>query len=191
MTMNVNNYCITWKTKNYIQTDVPRNLLFLIIVNLQIQKYSTFYCKLVKVQMLCILCNNWCLFRLGSMTPDLSLASFYTYRGSSFLARVRQTVLYIITETDRVSYWVYHYDTFSETILFIFLFFRGFPCFDLRQIDSVKLCKVRPQITRTSILNKIKYSQICVQRQPLGQQNSGRYWQVVVVDRWLLFRGVR
>jgi len=29
-----------------------------------------FYCKLVKVRTFCILCNNWCLFRLWSLTPD-------------------------------------------------------------------------------------------------------------------------
>ena len=36
----------------------------------------THYCKLVKVQTLCILCNNWCLFVSRSSTPDLSLVLF-------------------------------------------------------------------------------------------------------------------
>jgi len=47
------------------------------------------YCDLVKVRTLCILCNNWWLFRSRSTMPGLSLASFYTKLGSSFLARVR------------------------------------------------------------------------------------------------------
>jgi len=32
--------------------------------------------NLMKVQTLCILCNNWCLFCLRSLTPDLSFALF-------------------------------------------------------------------------------------------------------------------
>jgi len=36
------------------------------------------YCKLVKVQTLCILCNNWCLFGLKIWSQVGSLASVYT-----------------------------------------------------------------------------------------------------------------
>ncbi len=37
---------------------------------------ETNYCKLVKVQMLCILCNNLCLFVPRELMPKPSLASF-------------------------------------------------------------------------------------------------------------------
>ncbi len=37
--------------------------------------WGSIYCKLVKVQMLCILCNNWCLYCLISLTLDLGLVS--------------------------------------------------------------------------------------------------------------------
>jgi len=44
-------------------------------VKLKILKIFLYqYCKLVKVQTLCILCNNWCLFGSSSLMPDLSLA---------------------------------------------------------------------------------------------------------------------
>jgi len=35
----------------------------------------TMYCKLVKVLMLCILCNNWCLFAPIVQTPELAIVS--------------------------------------------------------------------------------------------------------------------
>jgi len=39
----------------------------------------------------------------------------FTQRRSSFLSRIRLTILYIMTETERRSYWVYLYDILIGT----------------------------------------------------------------------------
>jgi len=54
----------------------------------------------VKVRTLCILCNNWCLFRLVSLTPVWFGVAFYTV-WVEFPHPDRQTV-YILIEIDRV-----------------------------------------------------------------------------------------
>jgi hypothetical protein len=59
------------------------------------------YCKLVKVRMLCILCNNWCLFRLrSSMLDRFGIALYTVWVEFPRLSKIDR--LYIITETDRV-----------------------------------------------------------------------------------------
>jgi len=73
------------------------------------------YCKLVKVRTLCILCNNWSLFVPREMTPVLAWRPF-KHLGSSFLAQIRYTVLYILTETKRQNSWVYLYNKIIRSI---------------------------------------------------------------------------
>jgi len=75
--------------------------------------FSSFYCKLVKVWMLCILCNNWCLFGLKIWSQVGSLASVYP--GSVEFPRPNKIDLsYKMMETKRRSYWVYLYNTFNR-----------------------------------------------------------------------------
>jgi len=71
------------------------------------------------------LCNNWCLFCLRSMMLDLSFTSFIrTQRWSSFFERIRWTVLYIMTETERLSSWVYLYDRlYSSSKFNVFIYY--------------------------------------------------------------------
>jgi len=61
---------------------------------------SYLYCKLVKVRTLCILCNNWCLFRLWSLTLGWFCVALYT-------AWVKFPRPNKIDRTE-FSYWVYH-----------------------------------------------------------------------------------
>ncbi len=72
---------------------------------------SSFYCKLVKVRTLCILCNNWSLFVPKAVMPNIVWRpSFYTSLVEFFLSQLGQTVLYKVTETERLSYWIYLYN---------------------------------------------------------------------------------
>jgi len=71
----------------------------------------------VKVErfVFCDLCNNWTLF---VPRRKYCLASFYTASVEFFLGRLGQTVLYIMTEKERLSYWIYHYDIVLTKRLF-------------------------------------------------------------------------
>jgi len=71
------------------------------------------YCKLVKVRTLCILCNNWCLFGLWSLTPVWFGFALYTV-WVEFPRPDRQTVY--IQNRDRSSLVIESiiYDSWSQ-----------------------------------------------------------------------------
>ncbi len=82
------------------------------------------YCKLVKVRTLCILCNNWCLFRLGYLTPVWLGVALYTVLGQ--VSSPGQTDR-LHTNRDRSSLVIESiiYDSYVQFSKFDFAFLLG------------------------------------------------------------------
>jgi len=83
-------------------------------LQLQFQLNLYYYCKFVKVRTLCILCNNWCLFRIWYLTPVWLGVALYTV-WVEFPRPDRQTVY--IQNRDRSSLGLNEFTFLANTFL--------------------------------------------------------------------------